>query len=142
MESFVLDTSAILTLREDEEGADQIEEILRRASAKRAQVYVSFISFMEIFYCSWRAEGKGAAHRTFLELKMLPLHRVDVNDSILFLAGEIKGTHSLSLADSWIAATALDKKAILVHKDPEFEPLKDRINLKALPYKRGTAADR
>ncbi len=135
MEIYVFDTSAILTLRENEAGADIVEGILRKAQSRKAQVYVSFMSMMEVFYCSWRAEGKGAAHRTFLEMKMLPFHRVDVNDAILFLAGEIKGTYSLSLADSWIAATAIEREAVLVHKDPEFEPLKDRIELKSLPYK-------
>src|SRR3989304_9733007 len=106
MENYVLDTSALIALREDEAGADLVEEILRKADSKKVRAFASFISFMEIFYCSWRAEGKAEAHRTFLELKMLPLHRVDVNDSLLFLAGEIKGTCSLSLADSWVAATA------------------------------------
>jgi len=135
MENYVLDTSALITFREDEAGADSVEEVLRKAQAKKARVYVSFISIMEVFYCSWRAEGKGAAHRTFLELKMLPFQRVDVNDSILFLAGEIKATCSLSLADSWIAATAIDREALLVHKDSEFEQLKDRVSLRPLPYK-------
>lgn len=135
MENYALDTSALITLREDEEGADLVEDILRRAMVGKACVFVSFISYMEMLYCTWRAEGKGPAHRTFLELKMLPIERVDVIDAVLFLAGEIKATCSLSLADSWVAATALHHKAILVHKDPEFEPLQDRIRLKSLPYK-------
>ena len=135
MENYVLDTSAILTLREDEPGAAFVEGLLRKTLTRKAKVYASFMSFMEVLYCSWRAEGREVAHRTFLELKMLPIHRVDVSESILFCAGEIKGTYSLSLADSWIAATAIDKNAVLVHKDPEFEPLKDRLVLKGLPYK-------
>jgi predicted nucleic acid-binding protein len=135
MESYVLDTSALIALRENETGADVVEAILRKAQSKKVRVFISFISMMEIFYCSWRAEGKAAAHRIFLELKMLPLQRVDVNDNLLFLAGEIKGTCSLSLADSWIAATAVHQEAVLIHKDPEFEQLEDRLSLQALPYK-------
>jgi predicted nucleic acid-binding protein len=41
----------------------------------------------------------------------------------------------LSVADAWIAATALSLGAILVHKDPEYEPLKNKIRQQILPYK-------
>lgn len=90
---------------------------------------------MELYYLVWRNQGKGAAHRAFLELKMLPIKKIDPTDMILFHAGEVKATYPLSVADSWIAATAIDQKAMLVHKDPEFEPLGERLSLKALPYK-------
>lgn len=83
----------------------------------------------------WKAVGKGAAHRAFLELKMLPVKKVDVADELLLTAGLIKACHPLSVADSWVAATAAIQEAILVHKDPEFEPLAGWISLKALPYK-------
>jgi predicted nucleic acid-binding protein len=135
MERYLLDTSALVAFREDEPGSDLVEEILQQAKAKKALIFTSFLSFMEVFYCTWRVDGKGAAYRAYLELKMLPVKRIDVTDPILFLAGEIKATGSLSLADSWIAATAIDHQATLVHKDPEFDQLKDRLPLKALPYK-------
>ncbi len=135
MDSYLLDTSAIVTLRDDEEGADRVASLLKKASSGSITVYVSFMSFMELFYCLWREEGKEAALKGYLELKMLPLHRVDLSEPLLLLAGEIKATHSLSLADSWIAATALEKRATLIHKDPEFNQLKGRIETEALPYK-------
>ena len=135
MENFVLDTSAIITLQTDEPGADEVEAILRRVESGKARAFASFMTFMEVLYCRWRADGKAAAHRAYLELTMLPIERVNLSEPLIFLAGEIKATHSLSLGDSWIAATALEKQATLVHKDPEFEPLQDRLILKALPYK-------
>jgi predicted nucleic acid-binding protein len=39
----------------------------------------------------------------------------------------------LSVADAWIAASAVLLRATLVHKDPEFEPLD--IPQHRLPYK-------
>lgn len=52
-------------------------------------------------------------------------------------AAEIKAYHPLSLADAWIAALALNRSAVLVHKDPEFEALSGLIHLLPLPYKKG-----
>ena len=43
---------------------------------------------------------------------------------------------AVSVADSWIIATALENGAPLVHKDPEFEQVKDRLSLFPLPYKK------
>jgi ribonuclease VapC len=42
---------------------------------------------------------------------------------MLIKAAEIKATHSLSIADAWIAACASEQSATLLHKDPEFNPL-------------------
>ena len=136
MENYLLDTSALFTLRDNEPGAGEVENILRMAQAHKAVVFVSFMSFMEVLYGVWRAQGQGEAYRAFFEMKMLPIKKIDSSDAILFRAGEIKATYPLSVADSWVAATAIEEEAILVHKDPEFEPLKDRLKLKTLPYKK------
>jgi predicted nucleic acid-binding protein len=40
-----------------------------------------------------------------------------------------------SVCDSWIIATAIAIKSILVHKEPEFEQVKKIVLLKTLPYK-------
>ncbi len=129
---YVLDTSALLTLHHDEPGADEVEKVLYDTSADR---YLSFISITELFYIIWQRSGKEAAYQSIVQLKMLPLHRVDPQEELLLQAGEFKAMHSLSLADSLIAATALHMDATLVHKDPEFEQLKDHLSLQALPYK-------
>jgi predicted nucleic acid-binding protein len=53
---------------------------------------------------------------------------------ILQRAAVIKATHPLSVADAWIAATALEMEVTLVHKDPEFEHLPELLQ-ERLPYK-------
>ena len=135
MEHYVLDTSALFTLRYDEEGADEVGSLLSSAQRKKSVCHVSFLSFMEYYYCVWKREGKSAANKAFLMLKMLPVLRADQEDDLLLLAGEIKASYPLSVIDSWVAATAIHKKARLVHKDPEFEPLAGRVELVTLPYK-------
>ena len=51
------------------------------------------------------------------------------------MAAEFKAAHKISFADAWIAATAKFQQAVLVHKDPEFEQVKDEVTLLPLPYK-------
>jgi len=60
----------------------------------------------------------------------------DADEALLLNAARIKSTHSLSLTDSVIAAIATQHKAILLHKDPEYEPLQDVVEMEILPYKK------
>ncbi len=134
-ESFVLDTSAILALWNEEEGAAVVEKILRESSHHN-KVYVSFMTFMECRYRLWKDQGQNAADEIFRALGLLPVARVDVDDVLLLTASELKAQHRISVADSWIIATAISRNATLVHKDPEFDALSDRVTMKALPYRR------
>ena len=47
---------------------------------------------------------------------------LDTSALLTLRAAELKAEHPLSLADAWIAACALEHNAILVNKDPEFQP--------------------
>ncbi len=131
-DSYIFDTSALLTLWNNEEGADTVEHLLRSNSL----VYVSFMSCMEGRYRIWKNAGKAESEEFSTYLDLLPLKRVDIADAILEKAIEIKATNSLSVCDSWIIATAIINDSILVHKDPELEQVKKIVKLKALPYKR------
>ena len=128
-DSYVFDTSALLTLWNDEEGADEIGHLLRSDSP----VYVSFMSCMEGRYRIWRSVGRAESEEFSKYLDLLPLERVDITEGIFEKAIEIKAKYPLSVCDSWIIATAMINDSILVHKDPEFEQVKNAVKLKALP---------
>jgi predicted nucleic acid-binding protein len=121
---FVLDTSAILALRGDEPGAGRVENLLLQARARRCRLLVSFITRMELLYTIWRREGEESGRASLRLVDSFNLEWVTCEPEILQIASELKATGSLSLADSWIAATAVVRDAILIHKDPEFAKLK------------------
>jgi predicted nucleic acid-binding protein len=50
---------------------------------------------------------------------------VPCETEILDLAARLKAKGGLSVADSWIGATAIAREATLVHKDPEFTKFKE-----------------
>lgn len=136
MNPFVLDTSALITFHCDEAGSDQVEHVLRLAQNKKALALVSFVTLTEVFYIFWQKQGKEAAYKIQIQLKMLPIEFVYPDESLLLKAGEIKANHAVSLADAFVAALAQERDAILIHKDPEFESLSSLIQLKNLPYKK------
>ncbi len=130
--AFVLDTSALMTLIEKEDGADRVREIILTRP-----IIIPWLSILEVVYISQRELGEEEALTRYALLKKLTAKFIwDANESLLLNAARIKSTHSLSLADSVIAAIAAQHQATLLHKDPEYEPLKDVIEMEILPYKK------
>ncbi len=119
MPAFCLDTSAILTLRDDEPGAERVAMLLEGPNP----CFACFITRMEVLYRVWKDEGERSGRLAYEQLQSLPIQWVDQTEPLLLEASRIKATHPLSVADAWIAATALNSQATLLHKDPEFEAI-------------------
>lgn len=117
----VLDTSALLALRGDEAGADRVERLLADAKAGRSTLLASFMTRMELLYVVWRDEGEASARDAVRLVESFPLEWVSCEPAILDRAARIKAAGGLSVSDAWIAATALERDATLVHCDPELE---------------------
>ncbi len=129
---FVLDTTALIALRRDEAGADRIHQLMESAREDRCRLLVSFMSRMELLYLVWRKEGERASRQALRLLDSLPLEWVGCEAAILEDAAHLKVRGNLSVADSWIAATALVRRARLVHRDPEFSSLAE-LDQETLP---------
>lgn len=136
-ERFVLDTSAIFALTDQEEGAAHVERLLERAAAGRAEVAVCSVSMMEVYYIALQEEGEDAAARLVALLKAWPVLWLAPAEKDLLLGGRFKAFHRLSFADALIAAVARNRGATLVHKDPEYEAVAEDVKLLSLPYKSG-----
>ena len=119
MPAFCLDTSAILTLRDDEPGAERVAMVLEGPDP----CFACFITRMEVLYRVWKDEGERSGRLAYEQLQSLPIQWVDQTEPLLLEASRIKATHPLSVADAWIAAAARLSRARLLHKDPEFEAI-------------------
>jgi ribonuclease VapC len=122
---YVLDTSALLALRDDEPGAERVHRIVDAVRKRRASAFVSFMTRMELLYRIAASEGDEAAASAVRLLDALPLQWVSCEPAILIEAARLKQRGGLSVADAWIAATAALRHAVLVHKDPEFATITD-----------------
>src|SRR5690242_5353737 len=118
MSGFLLDTSALLVLRDDEPGAERVANLLESAADGGIACHGCFISLMEVLYRVWKDEGEEAGRSAYRVCQRLPITWLHESTPLLERAAEIKASFPLSLADAWIAAAALELDAILVHKDP------------------------
>ena len=130
-ESYLLDTSAILALIEDEAGAERVEQIIRSHP-----VTITWMSLLEVAYITQQERGVAEAERRYALLKSFPVTIAwTLDEPTLLVAARLKAGYRLSLADTVIAAYAMQGRATLLHKDPQFEALAGQVELEALPYK-------
>jgi len=128
---FLLDTSAVMALIEDEEGADRVEEVLRQPTT-----LLPWPVLLEMYYVSIQEAGQAEADRRFALMKQLDLEILwDMEEPTLLTAARLKAEYRVSLADAMIAAYAVRREAVLMHKDPEFDILKGLLEMEALPCK-------
>ena len=130
--SFVLDTSALMALIEQEQGAERVRDVLQKQS-----IILPWLSILEVVYISRRELGEEEALMRYALLKKLNAAIIwNADEALLLQAARIKSTCSLSLADSVIAAIAAQNHATLLHKDPEYEQLRGVVEMEVLPYKK------
>ena len=128
---FLLDTSALLTLIEDEAGADRVELAL-----KQPTTFIPWTVLLETYYIALQEVGTAEADRRIAFIKQLDVKILwDMDEPVLLTAAKVKANHRISLADAIIAAFAIRKGAVLMHKDPEFDALSGLLSMEALPYK-------
>ena len=75
---------------------------------------------MELLYLICREEGEEAARGALRLVESFTIEWITCEPSILEVAARLKARGRLSVADSWIGATAISRQAVLIHKDPEF----------------------
>ena len=134
MRVFVLDTSAILTLLNDEDGQEEVTSLLDQVPDGSAVIHSPFMALMELEYLLLRKTSNEETQYLLALVQAWRLQKVESDETWGHLTAEVKAVTSLSVADAWIAALALLRDARLVHKDPEFEGVPG-LQMLTLPYK-------
>ena len=94
MPAFCLGTSAILTLRDDEPGAERVAMLLEGTDP----CFACFVTRMEALYRVWKDEGERSGRLAYEQLQSLPIQWVDQTEPLLLAASLIKASHPLSIA--------------------------------------------
>jgi len=134
MSRYVLDTSAVLTILNEEPGAKMVVDILEDARSAKAVVYLPFMALMELEYLGLRKHGREKTQQVLNLVEAWPVQIEHSTDEWRHEAARVKATTALSVADAWICSLARLVDAELVHKDPEYDAV---VGLKTLrlPYK-------
>ncbi len=121
---YILDACAIIAFLSDEDGADVVEGLLRRAEAGEIELLMHYINLGEVYYHVFRNDGEDEANNVYALITQLPIRFLNIREDILLMAGKVKATQRVSYADAFAIAVSLVEDGILVTADHhEIEPL-------------------
>lgn len=123
--SYVLDSWAIIAYFNKEKAGYRVREILKRARDTKETIYMHKVNLGEVFYIIYRRKGREEALKFINWLKLCPIIFVNMEDGLLFLAGEVKATYPISYADAFVVATSKTYGAKILSGDPEFKKVKE-----------------
>ncbi len=132
MATKIMDSWALMALFNDEPAAEQVEELLAKASIGAHTLLMSVINWGEIYYSVTRGISRDAAEVKSLEIAGMPIEIVPVDGMNLDLARQAaiyKATKKMSYADCFAAALAKIRKAELVTGDLEFKQVENEIKI-------------
>jgi predicted nucleic acid-binding protein len=125
----VLDASAVITLFESRPGVEVIEETIKLAMSAQNELLMSVVNWGDVYYSSWRTNGRDAAARVIAEIAQLPIHLVDVNLRQAKVAAEFAALRKLPYADAFVAALAKEYQASILTADKDFSRIKDEMDI-------------
>ena len=124
LNSFVLDSFALIGFLENEKFASRIERLLKQARKGDALVYLHALHLGEVYYITLREQSQNIADLAFARIKAFPVKYIDIiDDELLRKAAWLKANYPISYADAFAASMAIIHKSTLLTGDPEFKKL-------------------
>lgn len=126
---YLLDSFAFLAYLEDEAGRTRVQEILASAAASKCRVLMCMINLGEVLYIVERERGLVPAQKVLALVESLPIEMIETSRELVLDAAHIKANHTLSYADAFAVATALQENAAILTGDPEYKSVEKLVDV-------------
>jgi len=117
----MFDSYALLKLFQKEKGYEKISRLLEDIKRAGSVKYINAINLGEIIYSTKREFGDQKKLEALANIERLNFTILPAPNSLIFQAAEYKAQYSISYADCFVLASAVELEAVIVTGDPEFK---------------------
>ena len=121
MGAFIFDSHALLKLFQKEKGYEKVVQLLEEIQKTGAVKYLNAINLGEIIYTTKKDFGDQKKVEVLASIERLNFRILPIPNELIFQASEYKAEYSISYADCFALASAVEHKAVIVTGDPEFK---------------------
>ena len=121
MGAFIFDSHALLKLFQKEKGYEKVVQLLEEIQKTGAVKYLNAINLGEIIYTTKKDFGDQKKLEVLASIERLNFRILPIPNELIFQAAEYKAEYSISYADCFALASAVEHKAVIVTGDPEFK---------------------
>lgn len=125
----LFDSHALLKLFQKEAGHEKVARMLTQAMRSGTPIYLNAVNLGEIVYSTKRAFGDQKKIEVLAHVERLGFRILPVPNDLVFRAAEYKASFSMSFADCFALASAVEHGAILVTGDPEFRVVEHLVTI-------------
>jgi ribonuclease VapC len=125
----LFDSHALLKLFQKEAGHERVARMLAQAMRSSTPIYMNAINLGEIVYSTKRAFGDQKKIEVLAHVERLGFRILSVPNDLVFRAVEYKAAFSMSFADCFALASAVEHGAVLVTGDPEFRAVEHLVTI-------------
>jgi predicted nucleic acid-binding protein len=104
---FVLDACALIALLNHESGADRVVAAYKKAESGEAQIIMNRINLLEVYYGFYNDKGKDYADNVMDNIAKSIISISEFDSKLYPVAGRLKASYKISLADSIALAQAI-----------------------------------
>jgi ribonuclease VapC len=127
--SVVLDSFAVLAFLFGDPGGQKVLTLLEKAAETDSVLLIAAPNWAEVRYMVERKTGSAQWREVRARLLGLPIEIIPADQELSELAGELKVTKKMSLADCFAAALAKRERAEIYTGDPEFKAVEPEIKI-------------
>ena len=128
---YVLDACALITLLKNENGADVVASAYKKAESGEAIILMNRVNLLEVYYGFYNSEGKEYADSILENIEKSHIVISEFDKELFPIAGRLKASYRISLADSIALAQAIYSKGELLTSDHhEFDSLDGKEPIK------------
>jgi len=128
--SYVLDSYALIGFLENEKFASRVERLLKQARKGKTLVYLHALHLGEVHYITLREQSQNMADLAYARIRSFPIRYIDIiDDELLRKAAWFKANYPISYADASAAALAIIHNSSLLTGDPEFKKLEKKESI-------------
>ena len=125
----ILDSYALLAYLGGEVGEGRVKEILHDASFGESRALMSLINLGEVAYITERERGLAKAQEVLAMVEQLPIKILPVDRQTVLAAAHVKANFPVAYADAFAIVAVQEHEGTLITGDPEFESVKDIVQV-------------
>ena len=127
--AYLFDSHALLRFFQAEAGHEKVVRLLEQIRKAGVQMYLNAINLGEIIYATKREFGDQKKIEVLAHIERLNFTVIPVPNSLIFQAAEYEAQFSISYADCFALASAVEQKAAVVTGDPEFKKVEHLVEV-------------
>ena len=125
----IFDSHALLKFFQKEKGYERVTHLLEEIGKTGMAKYINAINLGEIIYSTKKEFGDQKKLEVLANIERLKFTILPIPNDLIFRAAEYKAQYSISYADCFALASAVEHKAVLVTGDPEFKKVEHLVEI-------------